>query len=108
MSRNDKIATKNTAKQLFQLAECDGCKITDMKRISGSAHLVHKAMIEHPIASPNWAQQKTRLSQATVNTCLRELEKLGILKEITGRERNRLYSYAAYIDIMNQGVELPG
>ena len=97
----------NTAKKLLALAEEDGQRIADMKRISGSAHLVHKSMLEHPMASPNRVQQKTRLSPATVNTCLRELEKVGILKEITGKKRNRIYSYVAYIDIMNQGIELP-
>ena len=97
----------NTAKQLLALAEADGQRIADMKRISGSAHLVHKSLLEHPMASPNRVQQKTRLSPATVNTCLRELENVGILKEITGKKRNRIYSYVAYIDIMNQGTELP-
>ncbi|MFO7963069.1 MAG: Fic family protein [Desulfobacterales bacterium] len=97
----------NTAKQLLALAEEDGQRIADMKRISGSAHLVHKSLLEHPMASPNRVQQKTRLSPATVNTCLRELENVGILKEITGKKRNRIYSYGAYIDIMNQGTELP-
>ena len=28
-------------------------------------------------------------------------------KEITGKKRNRIYSYVTYIDIMNQGTELP-
>jgi Fe2+ or Zn2+ uptake regulation protein len=49
----------------------------------------------------------TQLSPATVNACLRELEKLGIVKEITGQKRNRLYSYVEYIQIMNEGTELP-
>lgn len=97
----------NTAKQLVRLTEQDGQRIAGMKRIYGSAHLVHKTMLERPMASSKWIQQKTRLSPATVNTCLRELEKLGILKEITGQKRNRLYSYAAYIEIMNQGTEPP-
>jgi Fic family protein len=76
-----------------------------LKQISGSAHLVHKAMFEHPIASPRWIQGKTKLSPATVNACLRELEKIAIVKEITGHKRNRLYSYHRYIDIINQGSE---
>jgi len=64
-------------------------------------------MLECPIASPNWIQEKTKLSAATVNACLRELENLGIVKEITGRKRNRLYSYLEYIRIMNEGTDLP-
>ena len=97
----------DTAKQLMRLASDDGNRINQLKRISGSANLVHKAMLERPMASPNWVRQKTQLSQATVNACLRELAGLGIVKEVTGQKRNRLYSYTQYISIMNQGTGLP-
>jgi Fic family protein len=96
-----------TSQQLMKLSTEDGLRINGLKRISGSAHLIHKAMLERPIGSPNWIQEKTQLSPATVNACLRELEKLGIVKEITGQKRNRLYSYVEYIQIMNEGTELP-
>ncbi len=97
----------DTAQQLMKLATSDGQRINQLKRISGSAHLVHKAMLERPIASSKWIQEATKLSPATVNACLRELEQAGILKEVTGKKRNRLYSYLQYINIMNQGTELP-
>ena len=97
----------NTAQQLMQLSVDDGQKINSLKRISGSAHLVHRAMLERPMASPGWIKGRTQLSPATVNACLRELEQLGIVKEITGQKRNRLYSYVEYIRIMNEGTELP-
>jgi Fic family protein len=102
-------ATKavEAAQQLMKLSAEDGLRINGLKRISGSAHLVHKAMLERPMASPNWVQEKTQLAPATVNACLRELEQLGIVKEITGQKRNRLYSYAEYIRIMSEGTELP-
>ncbi|MBC8438471.1 MAG: Fic family protein [Deltaproteobacteria bacterium] len=96
-----------TSQQLMKLSTEDGLCINGLKRISGSAHQVHKAMLARPIGSPNWIQEKTQLSPATVNACLRELEKLGIVKEITGQKRNRLYSYVEYIQIMNEGTELP-
>lgn len=51
--------------------------------------------------------QQTSLSVATVNSGLSELVSLGILTEITGRKRNRLYSYAQYIAIMNAGIDIP-
>ncbi len=97
----------DTAQQLMKLSAEDGQRINGLKRISGSAHLIHKAMLERPMASPNWIQEKTQLSPATVNACLRELAQLGIVKEVTGQKRNRLYSYVEYIRIMNEGTELP-
>jgi len=42
-----------------------------------------------------------------VNKGLGHLERLGIVSELTAQKRNRLFSYARYIDIMNQGTELP-
>ena len=58
------------------------------------------------MASPYWIQEKTQLSPATASACLCELEKLGIIKEVTGQKRNRLYSYVEYIRIMNEWTEL--
>ena len=33
------------------------------------------------------------------------LQDLGIARELTGRQRNRVYGYDAYIQILNEGVE---
>lgn len=96
-----------TAQRLMQLSSDDIQSINTLKRVSGSVQMVHKTMLERPIASPNWIQKETQLAPATVNACLRELEELGIIKEITGQKRNRLYSYVEYIRIMNEGTELP-
>jgi len=91
----------DTAQRLVKLAAEDRERITGLGRPSGSALKVHRAMMERPIVSGTWLSEKTGLSQATVNTVLRHLEKLGIVSELTGSKRNRLFSYAGYIDIMN-------
>lgn len=36
---------------------------------------------------------------------LKRLEELGVVREVTGQERSRIYLYAAYMDILNQGAE---
>lgn len=94
-----------TAKRLADMIRENDEKISTLKRISGTAALIHKALSERPIASPMWIQKKTKLSPTTVNTCLREMEKINIVKEITGNKRNRLYSYRKYIKIMDGGLE---
>ncbi len=97
----------DTAQQLMTLSAEDDQRINGLKRISGSAHRIHKVMLARPMTSPKWIQKKTQLSTATVNECLRELEQLGIVKEVIGQKRNRLYSYVEYIRIMKKGTELP-
>ncbi len=97
----------DTAQRLMTLTSEDGDRINELGRVAGSVHRVHRSLLERPIASSNWLQEKTLLSFATVNTCLKQLGKIGIVRELTGRKRNRLYAYSQYIEIMNQGAELP-
>lgn len=42
-------------------------------------------------------------SKPTVKRALDELQRLGIAREVTGRTRNRVYVYQAYLDILNHG-----
>jgi Fic family protein len=97
----------DTANRLLKMAENDRDRINQLKRISGSVHLIHQAMMERPLVTQKWLQEKTQLSLMTVGKSIMELEKLEIIKEITGRKRNRIYSYTDYIRILGEGTELP-
>ena len=97
----------DTAQRLMKLASEDGTRINKLGRVAGSVHQVHRILLQRPIASSNWLQEKTQLSPATINTCLNQLEGIGIVRELTGKKRNRLYAYSHYIDVMDQGTEPP-
>jgi len=97
----------DTTRQLTDLSSGDRDKISGLGRAADSALQVHRALLERPIATAGWLVKKTTISPATVNKCLNHLESLGIVWELTGRKRNRLYSYARYIEIMNYGTGLP-
>ncbi len=94
-----------TAQQLMRLASEDSIRISELGRVAGSVLQVHRALLERPIASPNWLKDKTGLSTATVNTCLTHLATISVVRELTGHKRNRLYAYSQYIEVMNQGTE---
>jgi len=47
----------------------------------------------------------TGLTTPTVTAALNVLCGSGITGEITGKKRNRLFSYQAYLDILRQGTE---
>jgi Fic family protein len=55
-----------------------------------------------PIVSPREAEKNLGVTAATTNRLISQLEKLGILKEITGYSRNRLYALHEYLDIFRQ------
>jgi Fic family protein len=96
------------AQQLLDLSNQDRDKISALGRAAASTLQVHRALMEHPIATSGSLVEKTGITPATVNKALGHLEQLGIVKELTAQKRNRLFSYAGYIEIMSRGTELPG
>jgi Fic family protein len=97
-----------TALLLLDLSRKDSDKISGLGRAAASTLQVHRALMEHPIATSGSLVEKTGITPATVNKALGHLEQLGIVKELTAQKRNRLFSYAGYIEIMSRGAELPG
>ncbi len=97
-----------TAQQLLDLSNRDRDKISELGRATASTLAVHRELMEHPIATSGRLVEKTGITPATVNKALGHLERLGIVREITAQKRNRLFSYAGYVEIMNRGTELPG
>ncbi len=95
------------AQQLLELSNRDRDQISGLGRAAASTLKVHRALMEHPIATSGSLVKKTGITPATVNKALGHLEQLGIVKELTARQRNRLFSYAGYIEIMSRGTELP-
>jgi len=55
----------------------------------------------NPICQPIDIQNQLNITVPTVNKLLKEIEKLGYLKEETGFKRNRLFSFKPYIDIFH-------
>ena len=96
-----------TAQQLLDLSNRDRDKINGLGRAAASTLQIHRALMEQPIATSSSLVEKTGITPATVNKSLGHLEQLGIVKELTARKRNRLFSYAGYIEIMSRGTELP-
>ena len=97
----------DTTRQLTNLSDGDRNIISGLGRATASTLQVQRALLERPIATAGWLVKKTTISPATINKCLNHLESLGIVRELTGRKRNRLYSYSRYIEIMNHGTGLP-
>lgn len=93
----------STAQQLTQLLAQDKARLATLGRLAGSAALVLDALFAHPIANIQALTQSTGLTAATIGKTLDALQtQLGIVHELTGRKRNRIYAYSAYIAILNQ------
>ena len=95
-----------TARKLLEVADLNRAKIQEIKRASGSALRVHHALLQRPILSIAKTCELTGLWTTSVTTAIGHLERIGIVEEITGSRRNRLYRYTQYVQILNEGTEL--
>lgn len=103
-----KTATQavEAAQQLLAASDEDKQKISEIGRAAASTLQVHRILMEHPIATSGWLVEKTGITPATVNKSLHHLVELGIVRELTAKRRNRLFSYSRYIKIINEGTEI--
>ena len=97
----------DTARQLVDLANEDRDRISGLGRAAASSLRVHQTLMGRPITASKWLVEKTGITAATVNKSIEHLQRLGIVCELTSRKRNRVFSYTGYLEIMNQGTELP-
>lgn len=106
------IGVHDTAKQandcaqrLNKLFADDRRRIEGLGRPAGSALRVHHELKRHPILAIPECARRCGLSEPTVATVLRHLERLGLVRELTGRQRRLLFCYQAQLAILNEGVE---
>ena len=97
----------STAQRLLSLFQEDQAKIQQTGRAAGSALRVHQALQEHPIASLQELAKRTELSFPAVTAGIQVLEQIGVVRELTGKKRNRLFGYDQYLAILGEGTELP-
>lgn len=91
-----------TAQQLNQLRANDKTRLAGIGRMGTSAIQLLDALFHQPISNMAHLAEQTSLSLATVSRALDVLEQHGVVQELTGQKRNRIYAYKGYIDILNQ------
>ena len=66
---------------------------------------VFDALRDRPLTTLNALTASTGASYPTVARAVDALEDLGIVREITGRKRERVFAYTRYLAILNEGTE---
>jgi Fic family protein len=93
------------ARSILQLLNKDRAKIEQLAKSKASALTVHAYLQRHPISKPAKISEACGISLPTALRALSVLEELGIVKEMTGKERYKVFSYQAYLDILSAGTE---
>ncbi len=93
------------AQRLVRQFNADEQKIQQAGRRAASLPAVFQAFCQQPVLSIQALQDKTGFSFPAIAKALDKLCRLDIVEEITGRKRNRIYRYNAYVSILNEGAE---
>ncbi len=106
---NGVIETSNqatqTAQEIIALFKRDREFIETSGKSAAAILTIHTIMQRNPIANTKTIREKTGLSQPTVIRSFTTLEELGIVKEVTGKERHKIFVYGEYLNLLNRGVE---
>ena len=96
-----------TAQRLAALFAEDRAQIELTGRRAGSAIRVHDAIKARPILSMSEICRTTALSFPAASSAMDLLVEMSIARELTGKQRNRLFVYDRYLAMLNEGTAAP-
>ncbi len=86
----------------------DRAKVAALKRASQSALPVFELLQNRAILSANGAAGELGISAPTARAAFARLKNLAIVREISGRGKERLYCYSGLLDLLEKGVTPSG
>lgn len=91
-----------TAHSVLRLREDDRAAIIDrFERASATPLRVLDSLYRLPITYPGKVAEVHGVSYPTANNIIGQLEGAGILQEVTGQKRNRIYVYGKYMQLFD-------
>lgn len=99
------LEATDTARSIVSLRERHRIAITlEFGRAAGSGLTILESLFQKPITTVSEVADMLKVTYAAANTLVQKLSDLGILKEITGQKRNRVFRYSPYVDLFSERV----
>jgi Fic family protein len=92
----------DTLNGIMQLKQSVEKQIDTLGKRGTDARIILDALYKKPIISPSETITLINKTPQTAYNLIADLEKLEILKEITGAQRNKLYSFEPYINLFDK------
>lgn len=84
------------------LFDADSLRVEQTGRRSSNALRVLGALRQRPLQTLTNLSATLGISFPTVSTTMQMLQDLGIVVELTGQQRNRVFVYDSYMSILNE------
>lgn len=94
-----------TAHRLLDLFRTDAERIRGLGRGAANALRVFDVFRARPLATLKDLSDRAGISFQTASRAVEALAGLGIVREITGRQRNRVFAYDQYLAVLSEGAE---
>lgn len=88
---------------IMQLQKSMDITLLELGSRKADAQNVLQHLYTNPILDVDVIQNITGKSQASAYRLLKDLSELGVVKEITGTQRNKKYVFKSYIELFNNG-----
>ena len=101
-------ASTDTARAILLLREKHRELITSELSVSLNGLRFLDLLFETPVMTINATSEILNISYVTASSIIQKMEELGILKEITGQKRNKIFRYEPYLRLFeSQAISLP-
>jgi len=96
----------HTAGEIIKLKDKIIDKLYENSASSIYAVKLLEILFDKPLVEVKDVVSKLKIHKDTANELIKSFEKIGILHEITGKQRYRKYIFKDYVDIIKRGTEL--
>jgi Fic family protein len=92
---------------MASLINADRKRLLAAPRVGAVALRLFELLPLMPRFTIEQARQKLDTTFPTATAAVKLLQDLGMLSELTGQKKNRLFSYAAYVELLSEGASSP-
>lgn len=95
----------STAQRLFAQLNKDRQSLLSHKSATVAAIRLFDLLPTHPMVTTARALELIETTKPTALKAIEVLRQAGVLREITGKQRDRVYAYHAYLEVLSQDTE---
>ena len=96
----------STAQEIVALFKRDEERIKQEDGGTAGVIKTYNHLKRYPVSNTGHIVREANISLQTALRSLRALEKMGIVKEWTGRRRHKIFIYTKYVQIIDRGTEI--
>jgi Fic family protein len=91
-----------TTQEIVKLVNDDRQKVVALGRAAGSAARLHEFVTRQIVFTIKEAARKLDMSEVTAGKAATHLVELGVVTEMTGKARNRVFIYSKYLELLQE------